>query len=231
MNRWYLLGFLLAVGGCNAAFLVEGNMMYVSAAIYIIGLVIVWFSGQPIFHKLLAILVPAVMFFSVYTITNDNRVREPAAWLIPDGYSGPLYVFLEEKCGQPEQSEHEYRVYTINQEGMLFSHAPANPGLVIIPSNFYYSDGSGNRVRLQNLRDIRDTISFNPVWRDSTEQPVFAYPGESVKGRIGETKVILEYAFVGPYRESLDFIRSSPLPDGLPPELAPAVIAFRKECD
>ena len=78
--------------------------------------------------------------------------------------------------------------------GKLFSKQTANPGLVVTPSEFFYTDGKNYRVHLQNLTVHQDTSAFNPTWRDSTGQPIFAYQGESVKGRIGETKVTLEYA-------------------------------------
>lgn len=205
-------------------------MMYLTACIYLIGQVLVWSSGMSVFHKMLAFLLPAVIFVSIYSITNDNRVREPAVWLIPEGYIGPLYVFLEEECGQEAQLENEYRMYSPEESGQMFSKCEANPGLVVIPAEFYYTDGKGYRVHLQNLTALQDTSSFNPVWRDSTGQPIFAYQGESVKGRIGETKVILEYAFVGTYRDYLEFVRNSPLPENLPSELGPVVDAFRKAC-
>ncbi len=230
MNVLYALGLFLAIGGCNSVFLAEGNLMYIAGGVYLIGQVLVWLSGLSVFHKLLAFLLPAVIFVSIYTITNDNRVREPAVWLIPEGYNGPLYVFLEEDCGQEEKLENEYRLYNPDREGHMFTRFGANPGLVVLPSEFYYTDGKGYRVHLQNLTELQDTSGFNPVWRDSTGQPIFAYQGEGVKGRIGETKVVLEYAFVGTYKDYLEFVRSSPLPDSLPAALGPVVDIFRADC-
>ncbi len=230
INVLYALGLFLAIGGCNSIFLVEGNLMYVAVGVFLVGQVMVWMSGLSVFHKMLAFLLPAVIFVSIYSITSDNRVKEPAVWLIPEGYSGPLYVFLEEKCGQEEKLEKEYRVYNLDQDGNMFSKSRYNPGLVVIPSEFYFTDGAGYRVHLQNLTELQDTSGFNPVWRDSTGQPIFAYQGESVKGRIGETKVILEYAYVGTYRDYLEFVRNSPLPDSLDQSLAPLVERFRVGC-
>ena len=110
INVLYALGLFLAIGGCNSIFLVEGNLMYVAAVIYLIGQVLVWLSGLSVFHKMLAFLLPAVIFVSIYSITSDNRVKEPAIWLIPEGYEGPLYVYLDEDCGQEEKIENQYRV-------------------------------------------------------------------------------------------------------------------------
>ena len=231
LNVLYALGLFLAIGGCNSVFLVQGNLMYVSAVVYLVGQVLVWLSGMSVFHKMLAFLLPAVIFVSIYTITNDNRVKEPAIWLIPEGYSGPLYVFLEEDCGHEEKIENEYRLYGLDQNGQLFSKQKANPGLVVTSSEFYYTDGKGYRVHLQNLTELQDTSGFNPVWRDNTGQPIFAYQGESIKGRIGETKIVLEYAFVGTYRDYLEFVRSSSLPDSLPAVLASMADSFRATCE
>ena len=231
LNVLYALGLFLAIGGCNSVFLVEGNLMYISAVVYLVGQVLVWLSGMSVFHKMLAFLLPAVIFVSIYSITNDNRVKEPAIWLIPEGYSGPLYVFLEEDCGQEEKLENDYRMYSPDREGRMFSRFSANPGLVVVPSKFFYTDGNGYRVHLQNLTELQDTSGFNPVWRDSTGQPIFAYQGESIKGRIGETKIVLEYAFVGTYRDYLEFVRTSPLPDSLPAALSPMVERYRATCE
>ena len=231
LNVLYFLGLLLAIGGCNSVFLLEGNLIYGGILVFFGGLVLVWLSGTETFNKILALVLPGVIFMSVYTITRDDRVREPAVWLIPAGYSGPLYVFLDEKCGEEEQREEEKRVYRLDGQGHLFSRFKANPGVIVTPSAFYYTDSTGYRVHLQDLRTYGDTTNLNPVWGDSTGQPVFAYNGESVKGRIGETKVTLEYAFVGTYRDYLEFVRTSPLPDSLDRSLESTVLEFRARCE
>ena len=231
LNVLYVLGLLLAIGGCNSVFLLEGNLTYGGILVFFGGLVLVWWSGTDTFNKILALVLPGVIFMSVYTITRDDRVREPAVWLIPVGYTGPLYVFLEEKCGEAERREGEKRVYDLDPSGRMGSRFKANPGVIVTPSEFYYTDSTGYRVHLQDLRTYGDSTRLNPVWRDSTGQPVFAYTGEAVKGRIGETKVILEYAFVGTYRDYLDFVRTSPLPDSLDPVLEPLVLGLRAGCD
>ncbi|MCF8239540.1 MAG: hypothetical protein K9I85_15365 [Saprospiraceae bacterium] len=230
-NVLYLLGLLLAIGGCNSVFLLEGNLIYGGILIYGFGQVLVWLSGTTTFNKMIAFLLPAVIFMSVYSITRDDRVREPAIWLIEEGYTGPLYVFLNEKCGAEKEVEQEKRVYRMDHQGRCFSQFEANSGVVFTPSEFYYTDRTGYRVHLQDLREYGDSTRLKPVWRDSTGQPIFVYSGEGVKGRIGETKVVLEYAFVGTYREYLEFVRSSPLKDSLPNVLGPIVEAFRVKCE
>lgn len=231
LNVLYFLGLLLAIGGCNSIFLLEGKLIYGGILVFFGGLVLVWLSGTETFNKILALVLPGVIFMSVYTITRDNRVREPAVWLIPAGYTGPLYVFLEEQCGEGEKREGEKRVYQMDPSGRMASKCKANPGLIITPAEYYYTDSTGYRVHLQDLRTYGDTMQLKPVWRDSTGQPVFAYTGEAVKGRIGETKIILEYAFVGTYRDYLDFVQTSPLPDSLDSSLESVALEFRARCE
>ena len=229
INVLFILGLFLAVGGCNAVFLLEGWLVFGTLVVWLVGLVLVWLSRPGTFHILLAVLLPTVIFVSIYTITRDDRIREPGVYTIPAGYSGPLYIFLKEDCGQAATYEDGYRRYDVDARGYCFSQHTTNYGTNLQPSRFLLATGDGDTVALPNIQVPADTIG-KTILRDSTGQPLFAFPGSGNQQRIGETKVYLDYAFVGTYPDYLAFIRSVPLPDTFPKELGPVVQAWRDSC-
>lgn len=230
-NVLYLLGLLLAIGGCNGVFLLEGKLVYVTILVYVTGLGLAWFSGVDTFYRLMALLLPAVVFISVYTVTHDDRVREPAIWLIPEGYGGPVYVFFKESCGTPEEREEEARIYRPDLLGRAFTRYDKNYGLDLTEPAFYYLSRDGKRSLLKNIRlSGPDSLRIQVGDPESGGQPVFAFPGIPTQGNHEYGKYYLEYAFIGTYSEYFDFIRTSPLPESAPEDLLREWSAFRDSC-
>lgn len=231
INVLYFMGLLLATGGCNGVFLLEGSLVYATILVYLIGLGLAWFSGVDTFFRLLALLLPAVVFISVYTVTSDDRVREQAIWLIPEGYTGPVYVFFKEDCGTPEEREGQVRVYRPDITGRAYTGFDKNYGLDLTEPAFYYLSREGTRSQLKNIRfsgtDSLQVLDQAPV---SGGQPVFAFPGMPTQGSHEQGKYYLEYAFIGTYADYFDFIRTCPLPEAAPQDLLLEWVAFRDSC-
>jgi hypothetical protein len=227
----YLIGLFLAISGCSSLFLLEGNWIYGTSMIYLLGVIFIWWSPTSSFNKGIALLIPAVIFTSVYSIAKDDRVREPSIWTVPEGYSGPVYVFLKEKCGEPTQQDGDYRVYHLDSTGIGFSAWDKNPGKDIIPSLFYYILPDGNKVQLLNFNEPGDT-SLNVTYQhlDTFGQPVYAFPGEYIQGATASGKYFLDYAFIGSYRDFLAFNRATALPESVDSSAMNSYLARKANC-
>lgn len=219
LNVLYLMGLLLSIGGCNAIFLLEGWLLAGAMGVFLVGQGLAWWSGVGSYYRLLALLIPSVVFISVYTITSDTRARVPAVWRIPEGYSGPVYLFLKEKCGEPSEMEGDYRVYTFPEKGVLYSQADKNYGVDVTLVRFEYVRPDGSLLVIPNFQDTSARAPDEEMLRDSAGQPLFGFPGTPGQGDNAYGRYYLEYAFIGSYRQYLDFLRHSPLPDSLPSDV------------
>jgi hypothetical protein len=224
INVLFVLGLLLAIGGCNSIFLFRGDLIYISLMFYVLGLLLVWWSGTGTFNKLLAFLLPAVVFITVYTVSQDVRVRESEVWLIPAGYTGPIYVFLGEKCGEEAQFEEEGREYRFSREGILYSRHKKNFGLTVEPERFYYVNEQGVRRSIPLLQSDR------PPGTDADTLPVLAFPGLPLKGEADIGRFSLQYAFIGTTRDFTAHIQGSTLPEAVPADLLLSWEAHRQAC-
>jgi hypothetical protein len=230
LNMLYVVGLLLAIGGCNGVFLLEGRMVFVTLILYLAGLALAWFSGVDTFFRLLALLLPAVVFVSVYTVIRDDRVREPAAWLIPEGYTGPVYVFFREPCGTAPEFEEGARVYRPDTGGLAFTGFAKNYGLDVEEPSFYHYGVARERRLLKNIRMTGDTATSTRDQRDPDHPGIYAFPGQPMQGETDLGKFYLDYAFIGTYTEYLAFLRESPLPEEAPEELLRHLDAWRRRC-
>lgn len=213
IDMLYLTGLFLAVGGCNSVFVFEGWLLWVSVPLYLAGLALVWLSGANSFNRMLALLLPAVAMVSLYTVTSDDRVREPAVWLVPEGYTGPLRMFLKEKCGAAESLEDKARLYAVDAEGMGFSTQGKNFGIDLEPSRFHWVRPDGSRITLRNFQEPADTLLA--AVKDSSGALIYGFPDRFVTLEPGGNKMHLDLAFVGTYRQYLEYLRNEPSADTL----------------
>ncbi|MCO6486342.1 MAG: hypothetical protein J5I41_11270 [Saprospiraceae bacterium] len=210
-NLLYVTGLLLAIGGCNGVLFLEGPIVPALVVIYFAGLALAWWSGVPLFYRLLALLLPAVVFTSLYTLLRDDRVREPAVWLVPEGYTGPVYVFLKESCGDSARREGEKRLYDIDVSGILLSRDARNYGVEMEPSEWYFVSPDGHRTPIMSSRAPTDTIR-----NDAAQTRVRAYPGIPAQAETPDGRCYLDYAFIGTHAAYLEFLRGSTLPEKIP---------------
>ncbi|TMP87883.1 hypothetical protein CWC05_06225 [Pseudoalteromonas ruthenica] len=80
---------------------------------------------------------PSTHFFKILLVglmvaflssCTEVKKREPAIYLIPEGYVGSLYIVFNAPNGQPPQYEGNSRVYHIPPSGVLVTQMDANEG-------------------------------------------------------------------------------------------------------
>ncbi|RZF84821.1 hypothetical protein EXT46_03060 [Pseudoalteromonas sp. CO325X] len=80
---------------------------------------------------------PSTHFFKILLVgfmiaclssCTEVKKREPAIYLIPEGYVGSLYIVFNAPNGQPPKYEGNSRVYHIPPSGVLVTQMDANEG-------------------------------------------------------------------------------------------------------
>ena len=66
---------------------------------------------------------------------------EPEIHLIPEGYTGYVYIVQSDSLGEPEQFEKGRRLYRIPPDGLLFTRFGSNDG--IIDARYFYVGADG----------------------------------------------------------------------------------------
>lgn len=227
----YLLGLLLAIGGCGGILVFKSNLLYLTIVLYVVGLVLAVRYSSDNFSRFMAFVLPAVVFFSIYTVTQDNRVREPEIWVIQEGYTGPVYVFLKEKCGEEPQNRDNQRIYTISSgEGILFSQEASNYGIDYEDHQYYYQTASGTEIVLPEIGVDTQYQSIAITYRDSLGQPIYVFPGPPYKGESAWGKFHLQYAYIGTYPAYMQFMETTSLPDSAPKEVLSRLGVWRESC-
>lgn len=182
----YLLGLTLAVGGCNGVHWLDGYWLIGTGIVYLLGLAISWYRESQSILRWIVILLPMVIFGAVFTVAKNHAVRTPVIWTFPERFDGIAYVFLKEKCGDPERKQDQMREYTIPDSGILFSRHGKNFGTNLRDDLFFLRQTGGVSRRLPVLT----------VQSPDTLHGVF--PGEmTVVSLLDGSKAFMEYCFVG----------------------------------
>ena len=107
---------------------------------------------------------------------------EPETHLIPEGYTGYVYIVQSDSLGEPEQFDEGRRLYRVPADGLLLTQFGSNDG--IIDQQYFYVGEAGAS------RQISD--------RDVAGQADTAVTIQHLSvGVLGETNVPFEQYFVG----------------------------------
>ncbi|WP_223649415.1 DUF6843 domain-containing protein [Hymenobacter psoromatis] len=150
-------------------------LFLVSVPIFLLGLVLVLRSGQPLWCQALAVLFPFLAAVALAMSVWELGPREqPTTFLIPAGFEGPILLIRNEQCAPPPRRENGRVVYRVPANGLLITRDTVpnrdnpyynwpNKGYYQLPDNRYYVvDRQGHRLReLTELHGAR-TLGDNP---------------------------------------------------------------------
>ena len=135
-------------------------LFLISVPIFLLGLVLVLVSGQPLWRKALAVLFPFVAWVGIALGAWALAPRELAAtFLIPEGFEGTIMLVKNEPCGPPPEYENGHRLYRVPANGLLITRDTVpnrqhpyydwpNKGYFQQPDNAYFLvDRQGHRLR------------------------------------------------------------------------------------
>lgn len=80
---------------------------------------------------------------------------EPVTYLLPKGYTGPVYVVYGVKSGREPEYKGDRRIYRIPDDGILLTQMPVNEGWVSKGDiKFFYVSANGERVPIPHKRSV-----------------------------------------------------------------------------
>ena len=126
-NRRLLLwvGLLLMSGGLALTVVFIGFLL-LGGPLFLVGLGLVLFSGQPWWARGLAVVAPFAGWVGVVEVVGALAPRAPAiTFLVPEGFEGTVTLVLNEACGQPAEKLAGRLVYRVPANGLLISQNKA----------------------------------------------------------------------------------------------------------
>jgi hypothetical protein len=126
--------------------------------IFVLGLILVWLSGQKLKTKIIWTLAPITVFV-VYQLLWYQFNKAPAeTFLIPRNFRGKIHIHFNEPCGRAAETERGRRLYKIPASGVLLSQFKDKQGF--IDQQYFLVDSTGKRMPLPQV-DVHD---YNEEW-------------------------------------------------------------------
>lgn len=156
------------------------GFVVVGGPVFLVGLGLVLFSGQPWWAKLLAVAAPFIGWVGVAAGALALAPRAPATtFLVPEGYEGTVTLVLNEPCGLPPELLDGRLVYRVPANGLIINqkkfpdHNSAyyhylHMGYFEVTDNEYYLvDHQGRRQR--QLTEVRPPTSADEPVEPTTD--------------------------------------------------------------
>ena len=186
---WVGLGLMCFGVALTALWIV---LILMGAPLFLVGLVLVFISRQPLWRKALAVLFPFVAWVGIAWGALALAPHEPATtFLIPEGFEGTIMLVANEPCGPPPEYEDGRRLYRVPANGLLITrdtlpnrensyYNPFHRGYYLQSDNQYFLvDRQGHRLR--ELTEVSaasgptDHPTATTAWRDVGRDEVAAF--------------------------------------------------------
>jgi hypothetical protein len=204
LQRAFLSGAALIIVGTAVSTFAPFTLYFylIPVWVFLIGVALIWLSRINLKSKLLWSLTP-VAVFSCFQLVWYLFNKAPAeTFLIPQAYRGKIHVHFNQTCGLKPEKEKNRRLYTIPDNGILFSQFTDKQGL--IDQQYYIVNDQGSRTLLPQL----NVQSYNEEWTrpKNPKEPSRDILGVFFAGRVS-SEGMYEF-YVCTYRQltdSLDF--------------------------
>ncbi|HDZ38751.1 MAG TPA: hypothetical protein ENH62_10755 [Marinobacter sp.] len=108
-------------------------------------------AGQRHRLKTKLIFLTCLFAFMVTACAGSKNVREPEMYLLPENYTGSVYVVFDVNKGQAPEYNRDYRVYRLPESGVLLTQMPMNEGVIEEEKvKFFAITEEGEKVELKN---------------------------------------------------------------------------------
>ncbi len=120
----------------------------------------------------LFILYGLYLLWAIFAFGGGCNKMKSETHILPNGYIGMVYVFFNQKEGNPKEYENDTRIYRIPKSGVLRTRNKANTGWMDTKRNlnFYYAEND-SLIILNKYISARDSIAK----LDSNSIVVFEY--------------------------------------------------------
>ena len=197
---------LLGIGVAITAVFIP--LVIIGGPVFLVGLGLVWASGQPVWARLLATVLPFAGWLGVAMVALALAPRQPAAtFLIPEGFEGHMLLVMGEPCGLPPEKMDGRLLYHVPANGIIITqnlawdaNAPENAygkrGYYTVPDNEYYVV-NGHGEHLRELTELSNPYSEDAdaqpqattAWRSVGRNEVGVFPNSPVTVAAGDSSV------------------------------------------
>ena len=127
---------------------------------FLVGATLVLFSKQTIQKKLLATLLPIVLYFPlIFLFLFIYNYSTPKTILIPKNFDGKLRVVYEEKCGSNYDKTDGVKTLTFPENGILILNEDFDRH---VNYNYYLVDELDNRTEIRQIIAFSDKVQKRP---------------------------------------------------------------------
>ncbi|ANE50407.1 DUF6843 domain-containing protein [Flavisolibacter tropicus] len=115
--------------------------------LFVIGLIVVSFARVTIKRWILTCVLPVALWLPCsYMFLYAYGWNPKEVYLIPDGYTGPISIVYEEKCGTTPLKENGFKTFRVPDNGILIVNLPRKNGF--INHEYYYLKKDGTKTKL-----------------------------------------------------------------------------------
>jgi uncharacterized protein DUF6843 len=139
--------------------------------VFLVGLVVVWFSKQRLLIKGLLTLLPFLLWypgFLAFMYFGSSRMT-PETFLIPNTFRGQITLIYNEPCGQLIQEIDGRLIYKIPDNGVLICKNKLETG--IIDHQYYFVDNNGDRISKIDMLIQQDFNESYTLEKNEKEPP------------------------------------------------------------
>ncbi|CAM4134013.1 DUF6843 domain-containing protein [Pseudoalteromonas ostreae] len=102
------------------------------------------------------------ILIALLSACTEVKKREPAIYLIPEGYVGSLYIIFNAPNGQPPKYEGNSRVYDIPPSGVLVTQMDANEGWIETSKiQYFYVSNTNERTPISEDSALKEQDATN----------------------------------------------------------------------
>ncbi|HET6992591.1 MAG TPA: hypothetical protein VFJ43_14755 [Bacteroidia bacterium] len=175
-NIKFIFGIILIICGWIICF--DVFLLLIGLAFFLLGTILVLFSGKTLLIKSVVILIPILLWFIGFEIIL-HAINKPTSLtiLIPENFSGEFRIIEGEKNGVAPTEEKGRTTVQIPENGILITQAHFNLR-AFSDFEFYYVNASGNRTKLNFFAIDQKTPDFPAVKFNGVLSPPTP-PGQS----------------------------------------------------
>lgn len=153
--------------------------------------------GRPFMGRSRHIGAFSILILVAVVAGGCRDIAQPEIHLLPQGFSGEVFILHHVADGEPLIREGWSRVYRVPPTGVLRSATDANPGWGMPRFFFVAADGSRERITVGWSTTLDDT----PENRDDPEVGIYLRTRGTVFSRADRCPVLYEQYFVGTKRQ------------------------------
>lgn len=183
---FFIVGVILVTLAFIAAcMLLYIYFLYYVLAVFVAGVILVWFSKRKTLTKILVSILPVALWypgvFASFYLLNSHMT--PSTYLVPKEFRGEIRIFYGEPSGERISETDGRLIFHVPHNGVMIVSNPAESG--IINDKFYFVDERGeiaNAIREFDQRDFNEVYTTEKNPHEPPRNVIWVFSGGSFAG-------------------------------------------------